>query len=187
MKDTAIAFVVGLVIGFAAMWYISGKEYAPLKAYADSTARSSNLDKIRAHEYSDSMENLVRLLQEVKAPIVLRVHNDSAQVAAADAALKIAKTMRDSNVVLVREVEDLKSQVTDLHGIISLDFLQVMDERRRGDSLLAKIDTLNLRVQSLTQRVDAVHGTPKWLSVSFDIVKIGAAGYIGYRIGRKHG
>lgn len=186
MRNYLIAFAVGLAIGVAAMWYWGDRQYASLKTYADSTRVADSTITARAHKYSDSLEGEVAKLQTRKQKIIVKVIADTAGVAAAESLLVAANSTSDSVKALKAEVSVLKDVNKTLWQAVAVADSQTVLERHRADTLLAKVDTLNVSVQKLTQKISALHGTPKWLRISFEALKVGGAAYAGYQIGKRH-
>lgn len=175
---------IGLVAGAAGVAYAGSREYASLRQYANSVAQHSLVVDSTAHKLSDSTKILVTALSQKKTTIVTRVKKDTAAANRLDSAVRAAKTSTDSIQALVQEVVVLKSANVGLYQALAIADSISRLEHSRGDSLQTMLDSANVQVRTIAKKIDALHGTPKWLSISFEVLKIGGAAYAGYKVGQ---
>jgi prophage DNA circulation protein len=186
MKATLVAFLIGLVAGVAGMAYVGSKQYGKLKTFADSIAKSDSVAKAEVHNFKDSMGTVVATLTAKKQKVIVKAIADTSGVAAAESALVVARTTADSMKDLKTANEALKAVNVNLWKALAFSDSISAVKQQVIDSLSHTVDGLNDSVQKLTQRINKLHGTPKWLSISFEVVKIGGAAYGGYELGKHH-
>jgi hypothetical protein len=181
MTSAAKWFLAGLVLGglvVGGMVLVLGnRQYAKLQAYADSVGVADSTKAAQVKKYSDSITALVSIVSVQRTKIIVRTKVDTTQVAAV---LARAKSASDS----AAQVPVLLAANRNLFQALTLSDSIIRAETRRGDSLQTVTESLNQGMQRLVGRINSLHGTPTWLKVSFEVLKIGGAGYVGWRVGR---
>jgi hypothetical protein len=186
VKLLAGFFAAGLVLGVAGMWYWGGKQYGALKTYADSTKTADSIKVAQVTHFSDSVEQEVTKLQATKQKVLVKFAHDTIQADVAESLLAKALTASDSVRDLSNEVLQLKNIKLDLMSALALADSVIQAEKHRADSLQNTLDAVNNSVKLLTEKINKLHGTPTWLKVGTEIVKVGLAGYAGFKLGQSH-
>ena len=100
--------------------------------------------------------------------------------------LAIVKTASDTILNMRMQIASLQLENDTLKVQHGVDSLNLFRATIAVDSLWKTNHTLNESVQTLTRKIDALRGLPKWAKISFEVGKIGLASYAGYRCGKTH-
>lgn len=176
-------FVTGIVVGAGAASYAGSRAYTNLKIHADSVRVATDSSVLAAHRFSDSIKKKVDVTETKKQKIIVKAVADTAKV---DSLLAMAMTNKDTIDALKSQVELLKDVNRNLFQALALSNEQIQAERTRADSLQRAVDGLNVSVQDLARRINALHGTPKWLKIGTEVVKDVGIFVAGVQYGRNN-
>lgn len=183
MTERATWFVAGVVAGALVLGVIGRRQYASLRAFADSTKVAAAIDVANARHYGDSLKGVVGQLASRRTTLVVRAAADTAR---ADSALRVARTATDSLAAYKVEVATLRTANRTLFEAQAVSDSIIAAQRLDVDSCGRTIETLNGRIATLVGRVDRLGGLPKWAKVSLTVGGLVAAGYGGYKVGQRH-
>lgn len=184
VRDLLIGAVVGAVVMGALTLTCGDKQMRELRAVSDSIARQSAKNTAFEKLRSDSLQRDVDSLKGTEVIVIQAVEQDTVAANEAERSLAQARTVRDTNVALRLENENLRRANTGLWTALALVNQERDIEHARGDSLLNALQTANANIQVLNARVQKTRPAPTWLRVGAEVAKLGGAVYAGYQLGK---
>lgn len=178
MKWVIAAFVAGALLGALVLGVFGRRQYASLRAYADSTQAASDTALAQVREYSDAITAEVQVLRARRTTTVTKVVKDTVRTGVALAA---ARSAHDSAEAYRTELIALRAAF--FHSLAVSDSM-LATERRRGDSALVVIETLNRSIASMVTRINRQTGLPPWARYTLGVATVGAAAYAGFKAGQ---
>lgn len=179
-----------MAIGAIAMYVLtltcSDKQIADLKHYADSVGVVAETSYAQASHFSDSIQTLNHVLANHEGKVITVVRKDQATADSLAKVVASAHTVRDSNVALVQEVASLQQASNGLVVALKDANERAALETQRADSLQRSLDVMRTSVAAIVNKTNQLRGTPTWLRVSFEALKIGGAAYAGFKLGQHH-
>jgi len=178
--DIVAGLIAGLLIGWGSGAVCYDKHLRAVQDYAKAASDSSRIEVQVYRAQADSQRHKADSLTKVRQPVIIVARRDSETAARLDSSLVAQKTAADSNVILLAENESLKQSNLNLWQALQQSDQIIALERARGDSLNKVLGDVNLRLQSLASQIEGLKPPPKWIRVSFEVVKDIALVRAGY-------
>lgn len=168
-----LVFAFGVGSMFVLSRWSTNQKVAQLQHRGDSVTAAAHVLDSTTTRFADSVRHVVDSLQASKKPVTIKITIDSATAKRYAAALKTARTPRDSNVAYAAQVVALDAEIVGLHRNAHTDSLSLWKAMARGDSLQGAlhdqtktIADLNVEIQKLNH-----HALPRWVGISFDVAQ----------------
>jgi len=181
---------LGLLAGLLLAGVLTSRCYDhQLKAVQDNARHSAEAARARVAESdarNDSLRQRTDSILATRAPIIRQAVQDTASANAAARSLAAARTVRDTNVALRLEIQQLRRANLNLWVALQQSDQAIALERARGDSLHKVVGEVNLRLQTLAAQIEDLKPPPRWLSIGWKAVAAVGLVKVGYDLGHRH-
>lgn len=183
--DLLIGGLAGFLLAAGLSTRCADRRMRELREYSQQQASAARQLVAHGRARADSLRRRADSIAATRQVVIHQVVQDTVAAAIAQRSLAAARTVRDTNVALRLENQALRQAVSGLWAANRQAEQIIALERARGDSLDKALGEVNGQLQAVNARVQDLKPAPKWLRVSWEVVKLAGAGWAGYQLGRR--